>query len=301
MIKKSMLNIGIIVYVSTLLIIGFSHSVGTNLENNSNFSFISGFKFVYAQNNDFGQGDNKRANNDSNSESNLDPNPDIDQNLSDELDDKGEDNNSDLEPTPDNDPEPEPTPDNDPEPEPTPDNDQNGQVDNDRDDDTTGRDGNNKKNKSIVKDDENNIVYEIIVVEEKNICPTQSESVELNGILNPKGIRLLADFHPCKIVDGGITLHIPENPTIKLAIMYIDYNGNNHAGALITPSKIQSIGSNQGLYTIELDKNMKGINPITGEIITLTKINGLALYNNGDIPIVFKPGNVAAITATFTK
>jgi hypothetical protein len=341
MIKKSMLNIGIIVYVSTLLIIGFSHSVGTNLENNSNFSFNSGFKFVYAQNNDFGQGDNKRANNDSNSESNLDPNPDIDQNLSDELDDKGEDNNSDLEPTPDNDPEPEPTPDNDPEPEPTPDNDpepeptpdndpepeptpdndpepeptpdndpepeptpdndQNGQVDNDRDDDTTGRDGNNKKNKSIVKDDENNIVYEIIVVEEKNKCPTQSESVGLNGILNPKGIRLLADFYPCKIVDGGVTLHIPENPTIKLAIMYIDYNGNNHAGALITPSKIQSIGSNQGLYTIELDKNMKGINPITGEIITLTKINGLALYNNGDIPIVFNPENVAAITATFTK
>jgi hypothetical protein len=268
MIKKSMLNIGIIVYVSTLLIIGFSHPISTNLENNSNFSFISGFKFVYAQNNDFGEGDNKRANNDSNSESNFDPNPDTDENLSDELDDNGEDNNSDLEPTPDND--------------------QNGQVDNDRD------------GKVIVKDDDN-IEYEIIIVREKNICPTQSESVELNGILNPKGIRLLADFYPCKIVDGGITLYIPENPSIKLAIMYIDYNGNNHAGALITPSKIQSIGENQGLYTIELDKNMKGINPITGEIITLTKINGLALYNNGDIPIIFKPGNVVAITSTFTK
>jgi hypothetical protein len=278
MIKKSMLNIGIIVYVSTLLIIGFSHPISTNLENNSNFSFISGFKFVYAQNNDFGEGDNKRANNDSNSESNFDPNPDTDENLSDELDDNGEDNNSDLEPTPDNDPEPEPTPDND----------QNGQVDNDRD------------GKVIVKDDDN-IEYEIIIVREKNICPTQSESVELNGILNPKGIRLLADFYPCKIVDGGITLYIPENPSIKLAIMYIDYKGNNHAGALITPSKIQSIGENQGLYTIELDKNMKGINPITGEIITLTKINGLALYNNGDIPIIFKPGNVVAITSTFTK
>ena len=91
-----MLNIGIIVYVSTLLIIGFSHPISTNLEKNSNFSFIGGFKFVYAQNNDFGEGDNKRANNDSNSESNLDPNPNTDQNLSDELDDKGEDNNSDL-------------------------------------------------------------------------------------------------------------------------------------------------------------------------------------------------------------
>jgi hypothetical protein len=83
--------------------------------------------------------------------------------------------------------------------------------------------------------------------------------------------------------------------------MYIDYNGNNHAGALITPSKIQSIGKNQGLYSIELDKNMKGINPITGQSTTLTKINGLALYNHGDKPIVFNTGNIAALTATFTK
>ena len=46
---------------------------------------------------------------------------------------------------------------------------------------------------------------------------------------------------------------------------------------------------------------MKGIDPVTGKSITLTKINGLALYNNGDVPIVFKPGNIAALTATFTK
>ena len=83
--------------------------------------------------------------------------------------------------------------------------------------------------------------------------------------------------------------------------MYIDYNGNNHAGALITPSKIQSIDKNQGLFTIELDDTMKGINPFTGKSTTLTKINGLALYNNGDKPIVFKPGNIAALTSTFTK
>ena len=171
---------------------------------------------------------------------------------------------------------------------------------NDRDNNKKGSDGNNKKNKSIVKDDDN-IEQEIIIVDDKSKCPTQSENVELSGILNPNGIRLLADFYPCKIVDGGITLHIPETPILKLAVMYIDYNGNNHAGALITPSKIQSIGNNQGLFTIELDEIMKGINPITGKSTTLKKINGLSLYNNGDKPIVFKPGNIAALTATFTK
>jgi hypothetical protein len=46
---------------------------------------------------------------------------------------------------------------------------------------------------------------------------------------------------------------------------------------------------------------MKGKNPITGKSKTLTKINGLALYNYGDKVIKFKSGNVAELTATFTK
>ena len=40
---------------------------------------------------------------------------------------------------------------------------------------------------------------------------------------------------------------------------------------------------------------MKGISPVTGKDNTLTKINALALYNNGNIPIQFKAGNTAAL------
>ena len=253
MIKKSFLNKSIIVYVSTLLIIGLSYQVSINLfENNSSFSLSTGLKFVYAQDNIDGNGGGGDDGNDGSS--------------------PGDDNG---------------------------DGSENG-GDSNTDNDSKGSDETNKKNKSIVKDD-NNIAQEILIVGEKETCPTQSENVELSGIINPKDIRLLADFYPCKIADGGITLNIPEIPILKLAVMYIDYNGNNHAGALITPAKIQSINDNQGLFAIELDKEMKGINPITGQSTTLTKINGLALYNNGDKPVVLKPGNIAALTATFTK
>ena len=65
--------------------------------------------------------------------------------------------------------------------------------------------------------------------------------------------------------------------------------------------KIQNINKYQGLYTIELDDKMKGISPVTGKENTLTKINALALYNDGNTPIQFKGGNTAALTATFTK
>ena len=156
------------------------------------------------------------------------------------------------------------------------------------------------KNKVVVRDHDNN-EKEIIIISNKNTCPTQSNTVELKGKIGPHGIRLLADFDPCRINDGSVTFNIPNTPNIKLAAIYIDKNGNNHAGTLIDPMKIQNLNNRQGLYTTDLDDKMKGISPVTGQGNTLTKINALALYNNGDTPIQFKGGNTAALTATFTR
>ena len=156
------------------------------------------------------------------------------------------------------------------------------------------------KNKVIVRDHDNN-EKEIIIISNKNTCPTQSNTVELKGKIGPQGIRLLADFDPCKISDGSVTFNMPNTQNIKLAAIYIDKNGNDHAGTLIDPVKIQNLNNRQGLYTTELDDKMKGISPVTGKGNTLTKINALALYNDGNIPIQFKGGNTAALTATFTK
>src|ERR687897_807075 len=155
------------------------------------------------------------------------------------------------------------------------------------------------KTKIIVKDDSDS-EKEIIIVSDPT-CPTQSETIELNGMIVQKGIRLLANFYPCIIHNGGITMNIPESPHLNLALIYIDNNIDNHAGTLISPSKIQSIDKNQGLFSIELDKKMEGNDPITGELTTLEKINGLALYNSGNEPIEFNEGSSVALTATFTK
>ena len=96
-------------------------------------------------------------------------------------------------------------------------------------------------------------------------------------------------------------MNIPNTDSIKLALLFIDKSGNNHGGVLIDPVKVQNINNNQGLFTVELDEEMGGINPATGERTTLTKINGLALYNEGNEPVQFRGGNIAALTATFTK
>ena len=136
-------------------------------------------------------------------------------------------------------------------------------------------------------------------------CKTQiKEVLKLEGIIiKPKGIRLLADFNPCKLSNGKLTLYAPITPILKLGIMYIDYtNGNsNPQGVLVSPNKVQSIDTNRGVFTLELDGKMKGEDPVTREDTTLSNINGLALYNSGDIPLEFKDGDMAILKATFTK
>jgi|GEM_PF-1781674 len=156
------------------------------------------------------------------------------------------------------------------------------------------------KNKIVVRDYDNKD-KEIIIVSNKNTCPTQSGTVGLTEKISPKGIRLLADFDPCLIKDGSVTFNIPNTPNIKLAVIYIDKKNNNHEGTLINPVKIQNVQKNQGLFTIDLDKKMTGLNPVTGKSNTLTKINGLALFNIGENPIQFKSGNTVALTSIFTK
>ena len=136
-------------------------------------------------------------------------------------------------------------------------------------------------------------------------CQTQiKEVLKLEGIIiKPKGIRLLADFNPCQLSNGKLTLYTPITPILKLGVMYIDYtNGiNNPEGVLVSPNKVQSIDTNRGVFTLELDGKMKGKDPVTREDTTLSNINGLALYNSGDKPLEFKDGDVAILKATFTK
>ena len=94
---------------------------------------------------------------------------------------------------------------------------------------------------------------------------------------------------------------MPNTEDIKVAVMYLDKTGNNHKGALINPGQIQVLSNNQGLFKLDLDQIMIGKDPKTGEITTLTKINGLALYNNGESLIQFGPNNAAALTVILAQ
>ncbi|MGZ5510804.1 MAG: hypothetical protein ACXWFC_10065, partial [Nitrososphaeraceae archaeon] len=159
------------------------------------------------------------------------------------------------------------------------------------------------KIKIDIDNDRDNDNVKIIkkVYKRDNSCPTQSDSIQLKGKILPKGVIVLADFEPCELKDGRATLNIPGNPNLKFVVLFIDKKGNDHEGAIITKQKVQSLSKDSGLYVVNFDNKMTGIDPVTGKKITLDKINGLALYNVAKKALDFKSGNSLALTAVLQK
>ncbi|MGD1839184.1 MAG: hypothetical protein ACPKPY_14135, partial [Nitrososphaeraceae archaeon] len=155
----------------------------------------------------------------------------------------------------------------------------------------------NKINVEIKEGDTIKKTIKKVTVKKGDKCPTQSDSIQLKGKIIPKGVIILADYDPCKLKDGSATLNIPNKSNLKFTVLYLDKNGNDHKGAIIDLDKIQNLGTKNGLYKVDLDKSMKGEDPVTGKTVKITKINGLALYNSGKNSIDFNPGNGLALTS----
>ncbi|MDW0149729.1 MAG: hypothetical protein QOK89_05040, partial [Nitrososphaeraceae archaeon] len=159
------------------------------------------------------------------------------------------------------------------------------------------------KIKVDIDNDRDNDNVKIIkkVYKRDNSCPTQSDSIQLKGKILPKGVIVLADFEPCELKDGRATLNVPDTPNLKFVVLFIDKKENNHEGAIVTKQKVQSLSKDNGLYVVNFDNKMTGIDPVTGKKLTLDEINGLALYNTAKKPLNFKSGNSLALTAVLKK
>ena len=159
------------------------------------------------------------------------------------------------------------------------------------------------KIKVDIDDDDHNYDVKVIkkVYKRDNSCPTQSDSIQLKGKILGKGVIVLADFEPCELRDGRATLNIPTNPNLKFVVLSLDKKGNEHDGIIVTKQKIQSLGKYSGLYVVNFDDKMTGIDPITGKKKTIDDINGLAIYNTATKSLNYTSGNSLALTAILKK
>ena len=152
-------------------------------------------------------------------------------------------------------------------------------------------------------DDDNDNDIKIIkkIYKRDNTCPTQSDSTQLKGKILGKGVIVLADFEPCELRDGRALLNIPNSQSLKFVVLSIDKKGNEHKGAIVAKQKIQSLSKNSGLYVVNFDDRMIGLDPVSGKKIILDNINGLALYNTSTKSINFQSGNSLALTAVLKR
>lgn len=123
-------------------------------------------------------------------------------------------------------------------------------------------------------------------------CTSQSSTISLGpGSVAERGVRLLTTFNPCILTGGGAILNLPDsNNNVKLVA--VDLEGDEmHKAVVIDLQKVQTITSDQTLYTADFERNMTGLSPITNKVDTKQDINSLVLLNDSPGQINFIDDN----------
>lgn len=133
-------------------------------------------------------------------------------------------------------------------------------------------------------------------------CTTpQDKTISLGpGTMANNGIRLLAVFEPCRLVDGSAILNLPTGNNLKLLAVDLEGSGSNtevHKAVVIEPPGTQRISNDQILHNVGFSRTVTGQSPITDNIDTIQDINALFLWNDSPGQIDFVNDNSVALNA----
>jgi|GEM_PF-3434525 len=133
-------------------------------------------------------------------------------------------------------------------------------------------------------------------------CPPQSATIVLGpSPMESNGARILAAFEPCILTDGTVILNIPEEQGIRLAAANVQ-GGQTTQSAIIPMQRISTIAQGQTLYSADLTEQIAGLDPITGNPVTLnSNINALFLWNTGGQNVQFSADNSVALNAVLRR
>jgi hypothetical protein len=130
------------------------------------------------------------------------------------------------------------------------------------------------------------------------------ETVRLGkGSIAAGGIRILADLGPFYIIDGHVEFNAPSNArNLKVVAAESDRDSLTHA-VIINPVRIREIRTGEALYQADLDDQISGRNPWTGDSDKVDNYNNVYLMNigRGERPISFNDQSQATITVVFAS
>jgi len=128
------------------------------------------------------------------------------------------------------------------------------------------------------------------------------ETVRLGkGSIAAGGLRILADVDPFFIIDGHVEFNAPPNARdIKVIVAESTRKSITHA-VILNPTKLQNIRTGEALYHVNLDQEISGKNPWTGDSDKVDDYNNVYLMNigKGKGPISFNDQSQATITIVF--
>ena len=128
------------------------------------------------------------------------------------------------------------------------------------------------------------------------------ETVRLGkGSISAGGIRILADVDPFFIIDGHVEFNAPPNARdIKVVVAESTRKSITHA-VILNPTKLKDIKTGEALYHVDLNQEISGKNPWTGDSDKVDDYNNVYLMNigRGKGPISFNDQSQATITLVF--
>jgi len=128
------------------------------------------------------------------------------------------------------------------------------------------------------------------------------ETVRLGkGSIPAGGLRILADVDPFFIIDGHVEFNAPPNARdIKVVVAESTRKSITHA-VILNPTKLQNIRTGEALYHVDLNQEISGKNPWTGDSDKVDDYNNVYLMNigRGKGPISFNDQSQATITIVF--
>ena len=128
------------------------------------------------------------------------------------------------------------------------------------------------------------------------------ETVRLGkGSIAAGGIRILADVDPFFIIDGHVEFNAPPNARdIKVVVAESTRKSITHA-VILNPTKLKDIKTGEALYHVDLNEEISGKNPWTGDSDKVDNYNNVYLMNigRGKGPISFNDQSQATITLVF--
>jgi len=141
-----------------------------------------------------------------------------------------------------------------------------------------------------------------IVRASQDTCDDISDAVDLfPGQLDSERVKIIAYFDNCELDSASLLLNIVHDDDLKLVAAYFEDGISDAVEVTLDSLDEQGSDSDQVLYEATITGTQEGRDLETGEFKTISNVNGIVLWNDGDDPIEFDEGNTVEFDIHFSN